>query len=151
MHSHVEAYIENRDRPRGSNIIRQQAKNMADVIIDKGLSKVNEVWGVEVGLYYPNLYAGTSDLVGIHDGDEAIMDNKSTNKPKKEEYVIDYYYQGIAYLDAHNHLYGTNINKIVLFMVSRELEYQEWILDGIKLQMMKDDWYRRLEKYYNNI
>ena len=120
---------------------------MAEVVIQDGLSKVDEVWGSEVHLYYPDLYAGTTDLVGVHNGVPAIMDFKQTNKPKKEEWIDNYKLQGAAYALAHNHIYETDISKIVIMMCSRDLQYQEFIVEGEAFDYWSKAWSDRLMQY----
>ena len=91
MHKFLEDYVETGNWPSaGSNPYSQQANKMATTIKDKALSKIDEIWGSEVQLYHPKIYAGTTDLVGVFNGAESIMDFKQTNKPKKEEWVEDY-------------------------------------------------------------
>lgn len=148
MHENMESWIQGVERPRGNNLIRVMARNMADQIIQKGLVHVDEVWGIETGLYYPGLYAGTTDLCGIYKGVPAIMDHKTANKMKKPEHVQDYFCQGVAYCEAHNHLYGTDIKRVVLFMVDRDLNYKEWMLEGNEYDTAYDRWLTRLEQYY---
>jgi genome maintenance exonuclease 1 len=121
---------------------------MARSIIDQGLSKCNEFWGTEVSLYFPKIYAGTTDLVGLHEGSEAIMDHKQTNKPKKREWIEDYFVQLAAYANAHNEVYGTKIRKGVIFMCSAANEYQEFILEGADFDTYTDKWFNRVEQYY---
>ena len=125
MHGFLENYTKGEELPNKTNLVHVQGRKMAEVVIQDGLSKVDEVWGSEVHLYYPDLYAGTTDLVGVHNGVPAIMDFKQTNKPKKEEWVDNYKLQGAAYALAHNHVYKTDIRKIVIMMCSRDLQYQE--------------------------
>jgi genome maintenance exonuclease 1 len=121
---------------------------MAENIIYQGLSKCNEYWGTEVSLYFPQIYAGTTDLVGVHDGDEAIMDHKQTNKPKKREWIDDYFIQTAAYANAHNEVWGTKIRKGVIFMCSADFIYQEFIVEGAEFDKYTDLWFRKLEEYY---
>lgn len=147
MHTHLENYVMGIERPGGTNLVRKMAKDMADVAIGRGLAKVNEVWAIEQELYYPGLYAGTADLVMLHDGTPAIGDYKTTKKPKKDEWVEDYRLQGVAYSLAHNEVYGTDIHKAVVIMVSRNCEYQEWIVQGAEFDDCADRWVRRLELY----
>jgi hypothetical protein len=132
----------------GSNPYSKQSHQMARTIIDKGLSKCQEFWGTEVSLYFPEVYAGTTDLVGVHEGSDAIMDHKQTNKPKKREWIDDYFLQLAAYATAHNEVYGTKIRKGVVFMCSAANEYQEFIVEGKEFDYYKDKWYVRLEEYY---
>ena len=48
---------------------------------------------METTLHYPEKYAGTADLVGVYQGKEAIIDFKQANKPKKVDYIQDYFLQ----------------------------------------------------------
>jgi genome maintenance exonuclease 1 len=149
MHKWLEDYIKTGilNEP-GSNPYSLQSHKMAQSIINQGLVKCSEWWGTEVPLYYPKIYAGTTDLVGIHDGDEAIMDHKQTNKPKKREWIEDYFVQLAAYANAHNEVHGTKIRKGVIFMCSADNLYQEFILEGDDFDKYTDIWFKRVEKYY---
>lgn len=153
MHTHLENYIANEPRPGGTNLIRKMARNMADVIINEGLKNVSEVWAMEEMLYYPEKYAGTADLIGIHNGTPAIMDYKTTNKMKTKDKIDDYFCQGAAYAVSHNHLFGTDIRKIVIFMVSRDLVFKEFVIEGDEFDYWVERWNTRLEtflKYKSN-
>jgi hypothetical protein len=149
MHKYIEDYIKNGTLAQpGSNPYSQQSHKMAENIIHQGLSKCNEFWGTEVSLYFPKVYAGTTDLVGIHDGSEAIMDHKQSNKLKKKEYIEDYFIQLCAYSMAHNEVYNTNIKKGVIFMCTQDYVYQEFIIEGKEFEHWTDVWLRRVEQYY---
>lgn len=147
MHTHLENYIRQIERPGGNNLIRKMASNMADVVISRGLVNVGEVWGMEEILYMPGLYAGTADLIGIHKGEPAIMDYKTTNKMKSKDKIPDYFCQGAAYALAHNAVHGTNIRKIVIFMVSRDLKFEEYVAEGDEFQYWADRWKARLDTF----
>jgi genome maintenance exonuclease 1 len=112
-------------------------------------SNIGEVWGSEVNLYYPDLYAGTTDLVGIWKGEPAIMDFKQTNKPKKREWVEDYFLQLCAYSEAHDALFDTNIQQGIVFMCSRDGEFQQFEIAGDEFSYYKEKWADRITKYYN--
>ena len=149
MHKWLEDYIKTGQIGQpGSNPYSVQSHQMAQSIINQGLNKCSEFWGTEVPLYFPKIYAGTTDLVGIHDGSEAIMDHKQTNKPKKREWIEDYFLQLAAYATAHNEVHGTKIRKGVIFMCSAANEYQEFIVEGNEFDEWSDKWFRRLEQYY---
>lgn len=149
MHKWLEDYIKTGEiGTPGSNPYSVQSHQMAQSIISEGLSKCTEFWGTEVGLYFPKVYAGTTDLVGIHDGNEAIMDHKQTNKPKKREWIEDYFIQLAAYANAHNEVYGTSIRKGVIFMCSADNIYQEFIIEGTEFDKYSDKWFKRVEEYY---
>jgi genome maintenance exonuclease 1 len=154
MHTYLERYIKEGALPeRGSNPYSWDSHKMAQCVVEQGLSKVCEIWGVEIPLYFPSLYAGTTDGVGIHLGEESILDYKQTNKPKKQEWIEDYYLQLTAYALAHNEVYGTNIRKGVVLMCVKPGEdgipvYQEFVLESKDFDYWSDQWWRRLELYY---
>jgi hypothetical protein len=131
-----------------TNPFAQQSQKMAKIVIAEGMKNVSEVWGSEVPLYFPELYAGTTDCVGIHSGDEAILDFKQTNKPKKREHIDDYFIQLTAYALAHNEVHGTNIRKGVILMCSKDFEYQEFILEPTDFDYWTERWLKRVEEYY---
>lgn len=149
MHKWLENYIKTGDSGSpGSNPYSLQSYNMAQVIIKQGLSKCSEFWGTEVSLYFPKIYAGTTDLTGLHDGKEAIMDHKQTNKPKKREWIDDYFIQTAAYAMAHNEVFNTKIRKGIIFMCSPDNQYQEFIVENSEFDKYTDIWLKRLEQYY---
>jgi genome maintenance exonuclease 1 len=149
MHKFLEDYVKTGVLTgSGSNPYSIQSHQMAQSIISQGLAKCNEYWGTEVSLYYPQVYAGTTDLVGIHDGQPAIMDFKQTNKLKKKEWIDDYFLQLAAYSNAHNEQYKTKIRKGVIFMCSADNIYQEFIIEGAEFDQWSDRWFGRVEEYY---
>jgi genome maintenance exonuclease 1 len=148
MHSNLERFVAGLQRQPGNNPVHIQANQMADQIIINGLNNVNEVWAMEQSLYFPGLFSGTTDLVGVHEGEPAVMDYKQTNKPKKAEWVEDYYLQLTAYIMAHNEVYGTDIRKGVIFMCSRAFEYQQFTLEPANFNKYQDLWLSKVEEYY---
>lgn len=149
MHKFLEDYVKTgKINESGSNPYSIQSHKMAQSIIHQGLSKCNEFWGTEVNLYYPKVYAGTTDLIGVHDGVEAIMDHKQSNKLKKREWIDDYFIQLSAYAAAHNEVYGTKIRKGVIFMCTADNVYQEFIIEGNEFDTWTDKWFNKLEEYY---
>lgn len=149
MHKYLEDYIDTGEWPvPGGNPYAQQAHQMATTIKVHALDDVNEIWGSEVPLYIPQLYAGTTDLVGVYKGQPCIMDFKQTNKPKKKEWVEDYYLQMTAYALAHNEVHGTNIREGHVFMCSRNLEYQQFDLWPDEFDEWSNLWWNRVYQYY---
>tara|TARA_B100000242_G_scaffold294295_1_gene276092 strand:- start:3666 stop:4373 length:708 start_codon:yes stop_codon:yes gene_type:complete len=149
MHRSLEKHVKGEDRTPGSNLIQQKAHNMANVIIDNGLNDVTEVWGSEVSLHYPELYAGTTDLVGVYKGEPAIMDFKQARRLKKKEWVEDYYLQLVAYAEAHNKQYDTQIRNGRIFICTQANEYQTFEIDNYDHWVAK--WYAKLEEYYKKV
>ena len=148
MHGNLERFVAGLERQPGNNLVHVQAHKMADVIIENGLSRVNEIWAMEQSLYFPGLYSGTTDMVGVYDSEPAIMDYKQTNKPKKLEWIDDYYIQLVAYILAHNEVYGTDIRRGVVFMCSRDLQYQQFDLLPQDFNKWQDAWLNKVETYY---
>ena len=149
MHKFLEDYINGKQLNESiTNPYAKQSLEMAKIVIDKGLCNVSEVWGSEVPLYFPELYAGTTDCVGVHCGEPAIIDFKQTNKPKKKEHIEDYWLQLRAYSLCHNEVYGTNIRKGVILMCSKDYEYQEFILEPSDFDYWTDRWCDRVSQYY---
>ena len=151
MHANLERFLVGEQRQPGNAPVHVQANKMADVIIENGLSKMSEVWAMEQSLYFPGLYSGTTDLIGIHKDEPAVCDHKQTNKPKKAEWVEDYYLQLVAYILAHNEVYGTDIRKGVIFMCSRAFEYQEFRLEAKDFNQYQDLWLNKVEEYWHGL
>jgi hypothetical protein len=155
MHTYLERYVKQDDIGEfPSNPFAQPSWFMAAQVILEGLGNVDEYWGCEVPLYYSGLYAGTTDCVGIWKGQPAIMDFKQTNKPKKREWIDDYFLQLAAYAAAHNDTHGTTINTGVILMCAKPDDenstpkYQEFVLEPKDFQYWSDQWMRRVELYY---
>ena len=144
MHDSLENYILYNTPPHG-NVM---SKMMTKTIIDKGLSKVDEVYGCEVPLYFPAVYAGTTDLVGVHQGEDAIMDYKNSRQMRVEEHIESYFFQLVAYGEAHNAMQGTNITKGVIMMATQQGKYQEFIISGSKYAHYKNLWFDMLYEYF---
>lgn len=149
MHRILEGYLLGQNHADLSDL-GQQAGTMAKIIYDEGLKgSMDEIWGTEITLYYPGLYAGASDLAGIYEGKESIMDFKQSNKPKKREWIEDYFLQLAAYATAHNHVHGTNINNGTILMCTKDNYFQKFSIDGREFQRYTWDWLRRVDQYYN--
>lgn len=150
MHSYLEGYI-NTDALAipGNHPMSIQSNKMANIIVENGLKNLEIAWGTEISLYFPKLFAGTTDLAGVYKGTPAIVDFKQTNKLKTRERVEDYLLQLAAYAIAHDEVYNTKIEMGVILMCSQNLEFQTWELTGVELEEYKEKWWARVEKYYN--
>lgn len=156
LHGNLERFLCGLERKPGNNPVHVKANAMADMIIKNGLNDVNEVWAIEQSLYYPGLFSGTTDLVGVYKNNPAIMDYKQTNRVKKIEYIEDYFLQLVAYIMAHNEVYGTNIREGHIFMCSRGDDpmqvggevYQQFDLLPKDFNRYQDQWLTKIEQYY---
>jgi len=147
MHTYLEGYIEGKNH-LDLTAIGQEAKRMSDVVIEQGLRDLGEVWGSEVTLYYPGLYAGATDLVGIYDGRPAIIDFKQTNKPKQREWIEDYFIQLAAYAMAHNYVYDTKIQSGIILMCSKDCFFQKFEVHDKEFQGYMHKFLQRVDQYY---
>ena len=150
MHLHLEKHI----LGQGHLDLTEEgktAKSMADTVIDKGLGDLQEIWGSEVTLWYPGLYAGATDLVGVYDYEESIVDFKQSNKPKRKEWIEDYFLQLAAYAMAHNQIYDTGIRQGVILMCTPDNYFQKFQIKGKEFKNFTYKFLQRLDKYYNEI
>jgi len=147
MHKILEKYVLEQGYLDLTNV-GKQAHNMAIRVIEQGLCNVTEYYGIECTLFYPGLYAGQTDMVGIHKEEEAIIDFKQTNKPKREEWITDYKLQLAAYAMAHNYMHKTNITKGVIMMCSKDNYYQEFVVSGEEFKKYQHKWLGKVSQYY---
>ena len=127
--------------------IGQEARPMADKIIEVGLAPVEEYYGSEVTLHYPGLYAGATDLICSHNGMETVVDFKQSNRPKRKEWIEDYFMQIAAYAMAHDYVYGSHIKQGVIMVCTPDLYYQEFKTEGRELREWKHKFLKRLDMY----
>ena len=149
MHAYLEDHLSGKQRI-DLTPIGQEARTMAQMIVDQGLKDLNEIWGSEVTVHYPGLYAGATDVAGIYNSAESIIDFKQSNKPKRREWISDYFTQLGAYAMAHNHVYGTKINQGVILMCTKDNLFQKFIVDGQEFVRCQHDFLRKVDQYYAN-
>ena len=150
VHNAIEKYILQEEWDTfGNNHVSILAKTMTTMMVENGLNKIDELWGVEVGLIAAGLYAGTSDAIGVYEGEDAIIDFKTAKKIKKREWIEDYFMQGCAYALAHNEMMGTEIRKVVILMVDREGKFAEFVIKDEEFDEYCDKWAQRLADYFN--
>jgi genome maintenance exonuclease 1 len=147
MHSYLEMHL-NGENLLDLTIEGLAARSMAQTIIDKGLTELHEIWGNEVVLYYPELYAGQTDLCGVYQGRDSIIDFKQSNKPKKDEWIEDYKLQLAAYATAHDCIYGTKIEQGVILMCTPDNFFQRFIINGSQFREYKWKWLDKVDHYY---
>ena len=127
-----------------------KSKKMADEIIEQGIkNKLSEIGGTEATLYYPGKYAGTCDACGVYEGQETIIDFKQSNKPKKEEWIEDYYLQLGAYSLAHNVVYNSRITQGIILLCTVDNLFQDFRIQGAKLEEYQNRFLEKVEQFYN--
>ena len=150
MHKFLESYVTGVGYDDLTELGRQ-AKPMAEKVIEIGLAPVEEYYGSEVTLHYPGLYAGQTDLVCLHNDLETVVDFKQANRPKKKEWIEDYYLQIAAYAMAHDYVYGSSIRQGVIMVCTPDLYYQEFRITDHELRTWKHKFLKRLDMYHELI
>ena len=147
MHKFIESFIIGKGY-EDLTPIGNEARPMAQKVIEEGLTPIEEYYGSEVTVYYPGLYAGSTDLVCVHNGIDTIVDFKQANQPKRKEWIDDYYMQIAAYAMAHDYIHGSSIEQGIIMVCTPDLYLQEFRFEGIELRQWKHKFLKRLDEYY---
>jgi len=150
MHTYLEHYLDGTGY-KDLTPLGVQAEVMANKIIAAGLGDLEELWGLETTLYYPDLYAGATDVVGVYAGQPAIIDFKQSNKPKRREWIQDYFEQLGAYTMAHNQVYGTKIQSGIVLMCTKDFLFQKFEVSGREFVRHQHAFLRKVDQYYKNV
>jgi len=112
MHTLTEHYLKNEDLP--------EVRPISDFLfkIAKGhLNKINNIYALEGPLYSKELgVAGTVDCIAEYDGELAIIDFKTSKKPKPRNWIEHYFVQCMAYGCMLYEMTGISIKKLVIIM-----------------------------------
>ncbi len=147
MHKYLEDALHGK-QSLDFEIMNDNEKKMAQVILDQALEKkLNEIWGCETPLFYPESHAGTTDLCGIYGNEESIVDFKSSTKTKRREWITDYFLQTAAYALAHNLQHNTNIKQGVILICTPKLEFQEFTIKDNEFLWFQKKFIERVEQY----
>ena len=150
MHAFLEKYLLGQLNLELLEEQDNKSKRMADEIIEQGIkNKLSEIWGTEATLYYPGKYAGTCDACGVYEGQETIIDFKQSNKPKKEEWIEDYYLQLGAYSLAHNIVYNSRITQGIVLLCTVDNLFQDFRIQGVKLEEYQNKFLEKVEQFYH--
>ena len=147
MHKFLEKYIKESGYA-DLTPIGQEAKPMAEKIIEIGLAPVTHYDGSEITLYYPGLYAGATDLICNHNNLDTIIDFKQSNRPKQREWIDDYFLQISAYAMAHDYVYGSKIRQGIVMICTPDCYYEEFTIQDAELRLWKHKFLKRLDDYY---
>ena len=150
MHTYLEGYLNNTPH-LDLTAVGKEAGRMANIVIESGLGDLEEVWGSEVTLFYPGLYAGQTDVVGVYAGKPAIIDFKQTNRPKQREWIDDYFTQLAAYAMAHNCVYDTEIQSGIILMCSKDGFFQKFEVSDKEFQGYMHTFLKKVDQYYQNV
>lgn len=127
VHSIIEDYVLNKE----INLLSQmpstiQSFNQVKRALNKNLTKIH---AIEMPLYSTSLrIAGRVDMMGVWNGDRAIIDFKTSKREKYKYYITDYFIQTAMYSLMANERYNTSFNKIVIIIACDEtLETQTFV------------------------
>jgi len=149
MHKHIENYLTGQVSLNLDSVNTDESILMSEEIIQNGISNLDELWGAEVTLSYPGLYAGTADASGIYNGKQSILDFKQSNKPKKREWIEDYFLQISAYAMAHNKVYKTQVCQGVILVCTPppDILFQEFIVDGEEFIQYQEQFFKKVDQF----
>lgn len=148
MHNVIERMVAYRDLPRPTNWLMTKGYEMGYRLVNTYFSNINEIWGSEVSVYYSHKYAGTTDMIGLYKGKLAVIDFKQSKKPKKVEWIEDYFHQLAAYALAHDKLFDTEINFGVILVSVQDGTTQEFTTTGYEFENYKKAWLKRVDDFY---
>jgi hypothetical protein len=158
MHDRLEGYVSNYIQGR-PNIPPEDeedllAYKMADNLRRFALVDLDEIWGIEEALFCEDLYAGRTDLIGVYKGKSAIIDYKSTKKPKKSEWVEGYKMQLAAYNLCHLSMFNERMDTGVIMMAVRppySVPVQMFVLQKDEMLYWEGRWVEAVQKFYERI
>jgi genome maintenance exonuclease 1 len=108
------------------------------------LGNINNIVGLEIPLFSDLLrVAGTCDCIAEYNGKLSIIDFKTSRKPKKEDWIDDYYMQTFAYKLMFEEMTGIEIQQIVILVAC---------VESFDVQVFKkpakdaDEWLEKLVK-----
>ncbi len=123
FHYQVEDHINNKE----VKFANPSEKDMF-TSIEHFLSRINNVHVQEASLYSDFLKtAGRVDCIAEFDGRLSIIDFKTSSKPKKAEYITNYFQQGSAYAVMYEERTGIPIDTVVIIMAVEGNEPQLFI------------------------
>ena len=112
MHTLVEYHLKNENLPGV-----QPLSEFLFKIAKPDLNRINNVYTLEGSLYSKVLgIAGTVDCIAEFDGELAIIDFKTSKKPKPREWIEHYFVQCVAYACMFYELTGIPVKKLVIIM-----------------------------------
>ena len=106
------------------------------------LDRINNIYLQEAALYSKHLeLAGRVDCIAEFDGVLSIIDFKTAEEPKREEYLYDYFVQETAYACMLQENYGLTVKQLVTIVACENGETQ------VKVLPPKKEYFIRLMSY----
>jgi genome maintenance exonuclease 1 len=126
MHSLVESYLYN--VPELPNV--QPLSQFLFKIAKSKIDNIDNIHALESSLYSKQLgIAGTVDCIAEYNGELAIIDFKTSKKPKPKEWIEHYFVQCAAYACMFYEITGIAVKKLVILMACEDgdcVVYEEY-------------------------
>lgn len=146
MHETIECFLAGEPLTVGQDWLALRGHQMAFALINNYFRYLDAVHGSEVALHYDARYAGTTDLVAQYRGKLAIVDFKQSIRPKRHEFITDYFHQLAAYACAHDRMFGTNIDYGVVLVAVQDGSVQEFTTTGRQFEDFRAQWWERVSR-----
>ena len=145
MHTLTEHYLKNEDLP-----VVKPLPDFLFKIAKPDLNRIDNIHTLEGSLYSKLLgVAGTVDCIAEYDGELAIIDFKTSAKPKPREWIDGYFVQCAAYACMYYELTGIPVKKFVIIMSCEDgdcVVYQEY--DKMKYMNMLVSYIRNFLEFH---
>ena len=117
-HTLIENYLLNEELPEV-----QPISEMLFKLAKPSLNRINNIHCLESSLYSEILgVAGSVDTIGEFDGELAVIDYKTSAKPKPREWIEGYFVQTMFYGMALYEMTGISVKKLVIIMTCEDGE-----------------------------
>lgn len=111
------------------------------------LPRVSDVHLIEGAVWHPSGYAGTVDCIARLDGELMLLDWKTARKPKQKSYILDYYLQASAYVQAIEHVYGLRLERAAIVVALRQRKCQVFSLERSQIDDYLRFWKLRMLRW----
>lgn len=149
LHSLCENYFKANLTAKETNSFREDTLSMFDSI-KPHLSKIDKAYAIETCLYSDWLkLAGRTDLIGVFEGIPSVVDFKTSRKPKKREWIENYFAQLAIYSFMFKERTGVSLDQLVILMVS--LNGQVQIFKENIQQKHFDNMFKFIDYYRKNV
>ena len=145
MHTLTEHYLKNEELP-----VVKPLPDFLFKIAKPELNKIDNIHTLEGSLYSKELgVAGTVDCIAEYDGELAIIDFKTSAKPKPRDWIDGYFVQCAASACMYYELTGIPVKKFVIIMSCENgdcVVYQEY--DKMKYMNMLESYIRNFLEFH---
>ena len=145
MHKLCEQYLRN-EEVEDDNIDGNFLFNGIRPILDR----IDNVRCLETPLFSHTFgVAGTVDCIAELDNTLAVIDFKTSNRPKKSEWIEGYFIQACFYWAAYSEITGEIPKRAAILISVQDGTTQEFVLSGSEIKKYTEELKKRVETYYN--